>query len=357
MKPATGFLLMALAWVGVLTALALIAVQCQSQRIAQGQWQERLRTAASVGMELQAIRLQELQLRATVLASDQAFVDYVAQSLIPNPGLGGAVDSASISDLLNERRHGYDLSMVLDPQGQPVGRSGVLLRDRAGILRDPLVARAIAGLKPVQGLWVDHGQLLWVAVNPLLRGGALQGVLLSGAWVGDDFTATASRMGQAGVAVVVPAAPGAAWAPRMSDTGEVSASALGDNATRIMAVTAPAGQALQLQLGQRSASAWVVPLPASGGHAALIAVAPVGAAAIAAHGLAWPLQLGAALLGLLGALLVLQQWWRTHLPLQRMLSVVQRAADGDSNMTVRVDGGAGVRQLREQLNRLLQRPQ
>lgn len=352
MKPATGFLLSALMWVGALTALALIAVQWQSQRTAQGQWKERLHTAAAVGMELQAIRLQELQLRAAMLANDQAFVDYVAQSLIPSPALGGAVDSASISDLLNERRHGYDLAMVLDPRGQPVASSGVLLRDRAGIRRDPLVARAIAGLKPVQGLWIDHGQLLWVAVNPLLRGGVLQGVLLSGAWIGDEFAATASRMGHTGIALV---ATGAAWSPRMSGTGEVSAAALGDNVAGITAVIAPTGQALQLRVDQHGASAWVVPLPVSGGRAALVAVAPAGAVTATARGLARPLQLGAALLGLLAALLVLQQWWRTYLPLQRMQSVVHRAANGDAHLTVRVDGGASVRQLREQLNRLLQR--
>jgi hypothetical protein len=161
-----------------------------------------------------------LQLRGEALAQDSAFVDYVAQSLIPNPQLGGAVDSVSISDLLRERRKGYDIAMVLDYRGTPVASSGILLKDPVSIRKDPLVTAAISQLKPRQGVWLDHGQLLWVAVNPLLRSGALQGVLVTATRVDAAFAVAIGHIARADVALVATAAT--AWRHRQQWPGSVA---------------------------------------------------------------------------------------------------------------------------------------
>lgn len=350
MTPATRYALAGTAWVLVLTGLAIAGIGWHSRALAERQWAGRLRTAAAVGTQLQATRLQELRLRAAPLAGDQAFVDYVAQSLIPDPRLGNTVDSASISDLLNERRQGYDLAMVLDPQGQPVASSGILTRERAAIRRDPLVARTIATQKSVHGFWLDHGRLLQVATEPLLRGGALQGVLLTGAWVGQDLAATVGRLDRATLAIVGGAG---------SDIAVTPASAVDDglraNSARILAIRSAGGQLLHWHTDAGPVDAWVVPLAVGDGRAALVALTPSDAVAADAHAFGAPLQWGAALLGLIALGLLSLPWWRTYRPLQDMASVIARAAEGDVNLTVRGKGSASVRQLREPLNRLLLR--
>jgi hypothetical protein len=351
MKPATGFVLLGVTAVTLLTLAAAAITLRQSGQAAQSRSLDQLRVAATVERELAASRLAELQLRADVLAQDPAFIDYVAQSLIPNPQLGGAVDKVSISDLLKERRHGYDIAMVLDAQGAPVAASGILLRDHGGIQHDPLVTAAIGGLKPRQGLWVDHGQLLWVAVSPLLRGGALQGMLLVATRMDDVFAITLGRIARTDVALLMAPAPGSAPPSTGQDrwTGQALAARLGE----VLGVKEKGGQALRLTDGQRHVAIWVTPLETSGGPAALVAIGPDegddGGSA------SWSLLAGVGGLGLCMLLLVLLLWWRTWLPLQRMLGVIELARHGDQHLTIHVEGSAIVRSLRESINALLRR--
>lgn len=352
MKPATQFLLLGIAAVVLLATAAATVTLRQVDRHAQTRVLDQLQGAATVEHELQASRLVELQLRAELLAHDPAFVDYVAQSLIPNPQLGGAVDSASISDLLKERRHGYDIAVVLDPQGRPVATSGILLKDHDSIRRDPLVTSAISLLKPQQGVWVDHGQLLWVAVNPLLRGGVLQGALLTASHVDDAFVIAVSRIARTEVAILVPPTPGSEAAPSSGLDSWISQE-LSAQLPGLLSVTAAEGKAVQLIDGQHTVSAWVTPLKTSDGHAALIAIGPDGHADSRADAAALPLLVGIGGFGVCMLLFVLLQWWRTWLPLQHMLEVIRLASHGDQHFTIRVHGSPIVRGLRDGINRLL----
>lgn len=352
MKPASRFLLLGTATVALLVVAAAAGVVWQVQHVTRDQSLDRLRVAATVERELEANRLSELQLRADLLAQDPAFVDYVAQSLIPNPQLGGAVDSASISDLLKDRRRGYDIAMVLDPQGRKVAASGVLLKEPASIQRDPLVAATISHLRAQQGMWVDHGQLYWVSISPLLRGGALQGLLLAASRVDDAFAIAISRIAHTDVALLMQPAPGAALPPStgLGWTG----SALSAQLAGVLAVSGNKGEALQLTDGQHATDAWVTPLKASGGAAALVAIGP-DQEGVPVNRAALPWLAGVAGFGLCAMLLVLLQWWRTWLPLQRMLAVIELAGHGDPHLTIRTRGSAIVRRLRDGINPLLHR--
>ena len=122
---------------------------------------------------------------------------------------------------MQERRHGYDIAAVLDRHGKLVATSGALRREPAAIKQIPLVCTAINTLKPVQGLWVDHGQLLWVAANPLLRGAALQGVLLTATHVGAAFAKSVGQIAGSDVAFVLSPA-GAVPAPSSGVAGWVT---------------------------------------------------------------------------------------------------------------------------------------
>ncbi|MEP7185145.1 MAG: hypothetical protein ABI767_04840 [Rhodanobacter sp.] len=351
MKPATRFLLAGVVAVLTLTVAAGFVTLRQADQRAQNRSLSQLKVAATVERELEASHLLDLQLRAAALAQDSAFIDYVAQSLIPNPQLGGGVDSASISDLLRERRKGYDIAMVLDFRGTPVASSGILLKDHSSIRQDPLVSDAISQLKPQQGVWVDHGQMLWVAVSPLLRGGALQGVLLTATHVDTAFAKVVGRIAHTELALVTQPSPGSEPAPSTGLDGWTE-QALATQLPQLLGVTDKNGSAMRLSDGQHSAMTWVTPLSTSGGQAALVAFGPDESQGLIKAG-ALPLLLGIAGFSACALLLVLLHWWRTWLPLQRMLDVIENAVDGDRHLTIRVDGSAMVQRLRDSINRLL----
>lgn len=352
MKPATRFLLLGTSLIVLLAALAAAAVVWQTQRTVQREALQRVQRVASVYQDLQDSRLRELQLRAEVLSNDVAFVDYVAQSLIPNAQLGGAVDSASISDLLNERRRGYDIAAVLDPSGKLVATSGILLRDTSSIQDDPLVNSAIRSRKPVQGAWVSHGELLWVAINPLLRGGALQGVLVTATHVNPAFVADVSRLTHAAVSFAIQPSAGSPPAPSSPDVSGWMLEAIQQQLPHLLAHKTD--QAFSLNYGGHQASAWLTPLTATGGRAALIAADASDNNAATINAGMMPSLLGIAASAVLAWLLVMLQWRRTWLPLQHMLDILQRAAEaGDRRIMLRVGGSAIVQQLSERVNGLV----
>lgn len=292
----------------LLAAGAAYAVHWQAVRTAQAQVDVQLQRAVAVARDAQAEALQVLALRGGALAEDPAFVDYVVQSLQPNAALGGGIDRASISDLLNARRHGYDVAMVLDAQGMPAALDGVLLKDKASIQRDPLVTAALGSARPTQGAWVFDGKLLWVSVHPLLRGGIVQGALVAVQAVGESYPAIVARHAGVPAAVVVSGGAGfmvatqhalPAWAvPSLPEL----ASTLPPNDT-----PPPSGGALDVPGAGREQPGWVLPIDASGGRALMFLLGsdrPDGAAArgeLLLYGVIAALALIALLVGALGS--------------------------------------------------------
>ncbi|MFK2902363.1 hypothetical protein ISP17_00195 [Dyella ginsengisoli] len=267
----------------LLAAGAAYAVHWQAAQTAQAQSMERMQRAVTVAHDAQAAALQVLSLHAEALAQDPAFVDYVVQSLQPNAALGGGIDRASISDLLNARRHGYDVAMVLDAQGMPAALDGVLLKDKASIQRDPLVTTALASGKPSQGAWVFDGKLLWVSVHPLLRGGIVQGALVAVQTVGESYPALVARHTGVPAAVVVSGGAGFVMATQHTLPGWAVQS-LPELAGTLPPNDAlpPNGRALGVPGTDREQPGWVLPVDASGGRALVFLLGsdrPDGAAA------------------------------------------------------------------------------
>ena len=353
MKPATRFLISGLVLVIVLTAVTSAAVVWCVHRAADERTLERFKVAGIVGTDLQAQQLETLQLRAQLLAGDPAFVDYVAQSLIPNPQMGGVVYSLSISELLKQRRNGYDVAMVLDPLGKPVSSSGLLAKDRTSIQHDVLVTTSIRELKPAQGAWLDNGQLLWVVASPLLRGNTLEGVLITATHVSDAFASTIGRIARSDVALV--AAAGGTSLPLSNSGLDVHVlDLLSKQSAQILAVSSTAGQIVPLQDGSLVITAWVTPLRTSDAQVALVVLDHHSDGEDQnLHAEVVSLLLGVLVLGVIATLCVLVQWQSTWLPLQQVADVVDRAASGDSHMTIRAGGTPIVRHLREGINRLL----
>ncbi|HET6431687.1 hypothetical protein [Dyella sp.] len=249
-------------------AAAAYAVRWQALQSAQAQADARLQRAVVVAHDARAQALQVLALRGSALAEDPAFVDYVVQSLQPNAALGGGIDRASISDLLNARRRGYDVAMVLDAQGMPAALDGVLLKDKASIQRDPLVTAALASAKPTQGAWIFDGSLLWVSVHPLLRGGIVQGALVAVQTVREPYPALVARHSGVATAMVVSGGAGFVMATQHALPGW-AVPALPELASTLPPDDAlpPNGRALEVPGAGSVQPGWVLPLSASGGRA------------------------------------------------------------------------------------------
>ncbi|HEX7815208.1 hypothetical protein [Dyella sp.] len=344
MKPAIAALLKGWAIVMACMALAGAGVLWNAELAAQKRAVEHLKDSSDVVRELQAQALEVLQLRAQAMADDPAFVDYVTQSQVPDPKLGGAVDTLSISNLLKERRHGDDIVVLLDAEGMPITSIGTVGRDHAAIQHDALVVQSISQFKPVQGVWLDDGDLLWVAISPLMRGRTPQGYLVVAARVKDAFFARTGRLARSQVALVVDPSP---HTP-VVHTGDMDVRFIDQFAARrteAFGLSDPQGAALMLHGGT---PAWITPIATSAGHAAVAAVDQqagqdrLGQATLR-------LLLGVAVLGVFGLACVWFQWRCTWRPLGELAY----AFDHDRSAVVRVRGGAMVRDVRDRLQLLL----
>jgi hypothetical protein len=348
MKSSTASLLRGWSLVVVCSLLAMVAAVWNANHGARTRALERLRTSTEITRDLQAQELDMLELRAQTLAGDAAFVDYVSQSLVPNPQLGGAIDSLSISDLLKQRRHGDDMVMLLDATGTPVTAIGSLGKDRASIPRDPLVVASITQLAPVKGVWLDQGDLLWVVVSPLLRGRTPQGYLITASHASQTFFAKIGRLSRSDVALLTDPAPQAA----VSYSTGLDAGLTDLMVARrkdILATQGEQGTGMHLQDGHSSADIWITPLALDSGHAALIALDQRAGADRGMDEETLYLLLGIGLLGVLAALYVWLQWCLTWRPLSRLSD----AFDSDRNAIKEIQGSALVRDVRDRLLLLL----
>lgn len=329
------------------TVAAAVGTIHLSRRQALASARHNVATGGKLLATLERMDMDNLALRAQALANDPAFVDYVAQSLIPNPQLGGAIDSASIIDQLNERRHGYDVALVLDPAGKPAGMSGLLARSPVDIANDPLVHRAIASQQRVQGYWLDGDRLLRVAIAPLLRGRNLQGLVVAASRVESTFANEVHDTTGVDLALLSTSSPtvplvfSGAAAPSSTELTRLRGAALSGS-----------GDPQSLPVAGWSV-AYALAMPVSNGRAAWLLLPSSGSVERSVPREAIPLLSGVACLGLLAVLGMVWLWWRTWLPLERMLYIVDRAVAGDDHMTLRMGGSAVVRQLRDRVNQLI----
>lgn len=352
-KPASRFLAAGLVLVFGIALLALAAIEWQMQRHDQARELRDLQSVSGLMSELQQARLAQLALRAHYLASDPAFVDYVTQALVPDPHLGGAIDSASISNLLDERRTGYDSAVVLDPQGRLAARSGMPLRRDGDYRHDPLIAQSLQSRTPASGLWSGNGQLAWVAVEPLLRGAAMQGLLVTSVRIDDAFAQKLAKLSDSEVALLVPAASGATIVAS-SNIGTLVGGELRDRTANPLEVVEADGRQLAIPAGSDTRLAWATPLDAASGKAALVALPSTrGARSVSTAEPATALRVCLLLLTGLAALVVVLQWKRTYQPLQEMGDIVARAAQGEKFITLRTRGSSGVRRLAGAINGVL----
>lgn len=337
--------------VAAVLALAVIATGVallwdHDRRISAAVAEDQLDSARAAQRLVEAQTLQDLALRAELIAGNQAVVAYLSQAL--EGGLPGMEsDTTSVADLLEERRVQLDLALiaVVDGAGNLVAATDPTLPPDT-FARAPAIAQARTQQTAQQGVFQERDRLLGLAIQPLAAYTSGDAYLIVAAPVGEAFARAVAEVGHvdvvlqgrdgAPIAATLPAAAARMVAARAAPPG-----ARGEGRSTVevggrrVVLSAPL-------FGDVNATALLVAQP----------VADAGPYAAARR----PLQAGLAL-GLLAMVLGLYlAWSRLIAPLQALADVVEYAADaGDFNLRTSPRGASLVVRLTDAFNRLCTR--
>ena len=159
----------------VATVGAAVAVTALlGQGIADQAVRRTLERSANVEDDFQEKSLNQQRLVAQLFASDVSFAAYIGDAVANN-------DPVSIIDQLEQRQEelGFDIALVLDPDGRAVARTDGVTEDFEDLSTDPMVVEALNNYV-ASGVWVSRGRLFYVAAVPVGAGGLLQGFLIAG---------------------------------------------------------------------------------------------------------------------------------------------------------------------------------
>ena len=193
--------------IGLITLTVVISIVVTlyfGQNMAQKSIQEKLNSSQLIQDEFVTQKARQLELVTLLVASDPAFVAYVAQSLFQLNDNNAEIDTSSIADLLIERKqqYGFDMAMVATVDGQLVARSDQPTAPRRELNQKPLMARAMTELIPVSGFWQEGQKFYQAAVVPLARGSNLVGFLITATEVNNALAADMKQLTGTDVAIV-----------------------------------------------------------------------------------------------------------------------------------------------------------
>src|SRR5262245_20366143 len=189
----TRLLLLATGLIGIPLALAIGLTTWRAQEVAAQSVRDALEAAQATRVQFDQMRSRQSELIARLVASDPAFVAYVAEGHAP-----------STADLLNERRQslGCDFALVLDRTGHLIAHTARPGVAGADLGQDLLVAQALReGV--ASGTWRDGDALYTAAAATLLSGGqTVEGVFVAGFVLDDAVALELKRMTGAEVSFV-----------------------------------------------------------------------------------------------------------------------------------------------------------
>src|ERR1700710_2088595 len=129
---------------------AIVVTYIQGNRIAARAVDSALSTSTAVQKEIEQSRLDQLQLKLQLIATDPSTAKYVSQaggttSNLPGLSENNELDTKSIPDLLKERQtqFNFDLGIILDSKGVVLGRSDQTEAFQESLANDPLVKPAV----------------------------------------------------------------------------------------------------------------------------------------------------------------------------------------------------------------------
>lgn len=301
---------------------------------------------------------RELELKTAVLASNPGFVGYVSQAISSGAESGGVIDTASIRDLLEERRNdfAFDAAAILDPAGKTVVMLGNTLRTQQDFSATSLWARFRASNSPTIDLISYNGHLILVSLSPMLRGDTLEAVLLTGIEVAEGFSVPLAKAGQVDLALIGVAGTGTTVIASTLGAEDYQAILDAIATEQVLLPSAGEGAArrdfdLRLAAGQTRAS--VTPLFASPASGLLVSVVPVSARVVRSGAIRTPMLVAGVVVLLFIGLL----WWLIQHglvgPLAHLTEMSERVLRGDMNVVVRNTRSADVSTISQALNQAL----
>lgn len=304
-----------------------------------------LESVQSIQKFAEESKRRELELKSEILATNPGFVGYISQAMAAGAVSGGSVDSASIRDLLEERRklYGFDVAAVLDPRGNSVVMLGDALRKRQDFSSLPLLLRVRASARAESELIGQEGRLVLATLSPMLRGTTIEALLLTGVEIGDAFIQPIARAGKADLALVGTSSQGYVVVASTLDSAENQA--IVDAVAAELPVLPGAGIAdvarhYDLELAGATTRAASTPLFGAAAGGVLVSIVPVEQRVVITGAIRTPMLIaGAAVLIVLLAVWVLVQARLVH-PVNQLVEISDRVLRGDIQVVAR-DVGKG----------------
>lgn len=166
----------------VALGVAAAATYVRGSRIASTAANQSLQHSRAVQQNFQTLHFQRLELMSQLLGTDPAFLSYVMEASGNTLTGDSQQGSGSIANLLNERQMevGFDLGMVLAPNGMPIAQTHDSTPIKGSLATDTLVSAAMRSQQGQTGYWLRNGKLYEVAVVPLGNSDQLAGYLVLG---------------------------------------------------------------------------------------------------------------------------------------------------------------------------------
>ncbi|MEO8802043.1 MAG: hypothetical protein ABI304_00435 [Rudaea sp.] len=344
------FASLAVLMISVALAIGVFQFRASVDLLARNQ----LDNAQTAQKYLFAQRQSDLLRASASMASNPAFIGYMAQALSPS-ALTGAIDIASIRDLLEERRgeHHLDIAAIVSPAGRVIAASGDASLDDSNLGADPVLQEARKALNSASGIHRDAQGIELIAFTPVLRGGNLEAWLLTGNGLNAAYIKNLTSVANVDAALVV---------ANPSTAATVLASNLGADITAQLPV-ALASTALpdsdkqtgktQLNLGNAPRIARITPLPGSHENVFLVLLQPMAAVNTMRSAIAVPLAIGIAALLILGSMFALLFWLRCVRPLAALSRLCDYSLNGDYALTASPSAGRTLAHVNRAFNHLL----
>ena len=194
-KLSTKLTLMTALLITMTVLVSIFITLFHGNRIAETAISKKLTSSQLIQQQLIQQQRLQLELVSLVVASDPAFVAYVAQTIFDLENNEQA-DIASIADLLLERQQQYsfDVAFIVSADGKQIARSDRAMSAPRDLTAEPLMTAAMQDLLPVNGYWFDQDTVYQAAIVPLARGRNLIGFLITGLAIDNQLSNNIARL-------------------------------------------------------------------------------------------------------------------------------------------------------------------
>lgn len=342
----------------ILSVIGVVAVCWQERGIGDLLDAQILDTAHSIQGHREDSLQRELELKSAILASSPSFVGYVSQALATTDVTDEQIDTASIRDLLEERRgeFGFDVAAVLDQRGRSVVMLGDALRGQLVFSATPLVARVRAGSVQASDLWTYNDRLILVTLSPMLRGDTIEALLLTGIDIDQDFVGAIAKSGHVDVAAIAIAAEGRRIVASTLDApkNEALLEALSSQPAPFRGEnSAETSREFEVALDDGATRATLTSLFRAPTMGLLVSIVPVRQRVVTAGAIRLPMMIAGA-----ATLIVLLAVWmslrsRLVTPVAGLVELAERVCGGDYEVEARRMGKGAVSRIGDAFNLVL----